>query len=223
MMTCRTSPVRLLLVEDDPLERRRLEGVLAGLGHEVESVGDGDAALARLLGERFDAVLLDLVIPGLDGMGLIGALRRRGDDTPVVAAVTAAGLEGAASAMKAGANDFVVKPAGALRLKVALDNAMALAAARRAAASNVVTLPVARPAVEEEPADALSLTDRQGHVRALVQIEAEAIRAAVSLYGGRMSEVARRLGIGRSTLYRRMAALGLASEEPLAALAVAAE
>ncbi len=222
MMTCRTSAPRILLVEDDPLERRRLEGVLASLGYEVESVGDGDAAWARLVGERFDAVLTDLVIPGLDGMGLIGALRRRGDDTPVVAAVTAAGLDAAASAMKVGASDFVVKPAGALRLKVALDNAMALAEARRASASNVVALPTARP-VEEEPAEALSLTDRQGHVRALGQIEAEAIRAAVSLYGGRMSEVARRLGIGRSTLYRRMAALGLAAEEPLAALAVAAE
>ena len=88
--------------------------------------------------------------------------------------------------------------------------------------------PAARSVVAQpEPAEALCLTDRQGHARALGQIEAEAIRAAVSLYGGRMSEVARRLGIGRSTLYRRMTALGLEDEahwaEPAVALAVAAE
>lgn len=61
---------------------------------------------------------------------------------------------------------------------------------------------------------ALALLDDSGHVRALADIEAEAIRFAISHYRGQMSEVARRLHIGRSTLYRKLASLGLAAEIP---------
>ncbi|MFG1420722.1 response regulator [Roseixanthobacter liquoris] len=222
---------RILLVEDDLLERRRLESSLAHLGYDCVGVGDGDAALARLAVEAFDCVLLDLVLPGLDGLGVLGVLRARGCPVPVVACVTPSGLDAVASAIRLGARDFVVKPVGALRLKVAITNAVALAglvhaeAQARADRHNVVTLAPLPDQDDpaEEPAPRMSLIDPQGHVRALVQIEEEAIRAAVALYGGRMSEVARRLGIGRSTLYRRLNALGLAVTEPYRPLAVAAE
>jgi DNA-binding NtrC family response regulator len=58
----------------------------------------------------------------------------------------------------------------------------------------------------------LALLDERGHVRALADIEAEAIRFAISYYRGQMSEVARRLHIGRSTLYRKLVSLGLDAE-----------
>ncbi|WP_029005017.1 response regulator transcription factor [Azorhizobium doebereinerae] len=234
---------RILLVEDDFLERSRLESALVHLGYEVVGVGDGDGALARLASERFDLMLLDLVLPGLDGMGVLGALKARGETLPVVAAVTSAGLDAAASALRAGARDFVVKPAGTLRLRVAITNALALAAAAaprepasepqrgevphlRLAHDADRTPPAAATQALEAPASAAShlpLLDALGHVRSLEQVEAEVIRAAVSLYGGRMSEVARRLGMGRSTLYRKLSALGLPVQEPIPALAVAAE
>jgi len=59
---------------------------------------------------------------------------------------------------------------------------------------------------------AVALLDGSGHVRALAEIEAEAIRFAISHYRGQMSEVARRLHIGRSTLYRKLDSLGLDAE-----------
>jgi DNA-binding NtrC family response regulator len=59
------------------------------------------------------------------------------------------------------------------------------------------------------PPDALSLLDRTGDVRPLEEIEGELIRYAVTHYRGQMSEVARKLQIGRSTLYRKLEALGL--------------
>lgn len=217
----------ILLVEDDLAEARRLESVLCHLGHRATLVQDGDAALARLEAEPFDAVLLDLVLPGLDGMGVLGALRTRGIGVPVVVAVTPGGLDAARSALKAGARDFVVKPAGALRLEVAIANAVAhgrramAASIEVAAASNVIPfagrgdLPAAEPAVAR--------LDARGHVRPLAMLEAEAIRFACAHYGGRMSEVARRLGIGRSTLYRKMADLGVPAGEQTSAQVVAAE
>ena len=66
------------------------------------------------------------------------------------------------------------------------------------------------------PADALSLTDADGHVRPLEEIEAEVIRSAIAHYRGQMSEVARRLRIGRSTLYRKLDEIGIGAGDPRA-------
>lgn len=228
----------LLLVEDDPDEARRLDTALSRLGYHCVLAGDGDAALACLAAQRFDVVLLDLVLPGLDGLGVLAAMAARGLTTPVVVQVTAAGLDAAAGAVRNGARDFVVKPAGILRLEVALANAVALGRSRPAAApspdlgANVVAFPAIRTAPEDEPQSetgAVARLEASGHARRLDQIEAEAIRFACRLYGGRMAEVARRLGIGRSTLYRRLAELEQAEvddnrrAEPSAAQFVAAE
>lgn len=215
---------RILVVEDDPLEAGRLLSALAVLGHSCVLAEDGDDALRRLEAEPFDCVLLDLVLPGLDGMGVLRAMEARGLCVPVVAAVTPSGVDAVDSALRAGARDFVVKPAGAMRLKVSIANALAAGRAVRApapvCADNVIAFPVAP---EPEEGFSLSLLDRTGHARSLAQMEKDVIAAAVSLYGGRMSEVARRLGIGRSTLYRRIGELGLPGAEPLAELSVAAE
>jgi DNA-binding NtrC family response regulator len=65
---------------------------------------------------------------------------------------------------------------------------------------------------QPSPGDALPLLDAEGEVRPLEEVESELIRYAVTHYRGQMSEVARRLKIGRSTLYRKLEALGLHSE-----------
>lgn len=229
----------LLIVEDDTDEARRLDQALTRMGYHCTIAHDGDAALALLAAERFDAVLLDLVLPGLDGMGVISAMAAAGDATPVVVQVTPAGLDAAGGAIRAGARDFVVKPAGALRLEVALANAVALARSlpRRPAGApdNVIAFPAQAAPPRQERAsgerisDTFARLDVSGHTRRLDQIEAEAIRFACHLYGGRMAEVARRLGIGRSTLYRKLAEMGEAevdrnhAVEPSAAQFVAAE
>lgn len=228
----------ILLVEDDLAEARRLESALSHLGHHITLAEDGDAALARLEQDAFDVVLLDLVLPGLDGMGVLRAMKARGIAVPVVVAVTPSGLDGARSALKAGARDFVVKPAGALRLEVAIANAAAAGRPREqvpqlvespaSSAGNVVRLAdhVAPARAQDEACDreeGFARVDGQGHVRPLALLEAEAIRFALAHYRGRMSEVARRLGIGRSTLYRKMGELGVTSAEPAAPHFVAAE
>lgn len=227
----------ILLVEDDLAEARRLESALSYLGHHITLAEDGDAALARLEQDAFDVVLLDLVLPGLDGMGVLRAMKARGIAVPVVVAVTPSGLDGARSALKAGARDFVVKPAGALRLEVAIANAVAAGRPREqaphveapaAGSGNVVRLAdhVAAVRAQDEAFDreeGFARVDGQGHVRPLALLEAEAIRFALAHYRGRMSEVARRLGIGRSTLYRKMGELGVTSAEPAAPHFVAAE
>ena len=72
------------------------------------------------------------------------------------------------------------------------------------------------PAVPAGPPYALSATDMAGHMRKLEELESEIIRMAISRYDGHMSEVARRLGIGRSTLYRKLKEFGLESDDGVA-------
>ena len=85
-----------------------------------------------------------------------------------------------------------------------------MAAAPAGADSAAPAAPNASPAEEEAPHDSpVRITDERGHVRTLEQIERDLIQHAIEVYAGHMSEIARRLGIGRSTLYRKVREQGL--------------
>jgi DNA-binding NtrC family response regulator len=117
----------ILIVDDDPVQCRLLEGVLAKLGYETMTHDNGDAALALLAGAdgaRIDCVILDLVMPNLDGLGVLARLRQAAITVPVIVQTAHGGIDNVVSAMRAGAVDFVVKPVGAERLAVSLRNAL---------------------------------------------------------------------------------------------------
>lgn len=120
-------PALILVVDDDPVQRRLLEAHVRRFGHEAVAVEGGEAALARLRqtgGPRIDLVLLDLVMPDLDGMGVLDAMRREGIDCPVIVQTAHGSVDTVISAMRAGAADFVVKPVGPERLLVSIRNAL---------------------------------------------------------------------------------------------------
>ena len=120
-------PALILVVDDDPVQRRLLEGHVRRFGHEAVAVDGGEAALARLRQSgtpRIDLVLLDLVMPDLDGMGVLDAMRREGLDCPVIVQTAHGSVDTVISAMRAGAADFVVKPVGPERLLVSIRNAL---------------------------------------------------------------------------------------------------
>jgi DNA-binding NtrC family response regulator len=118
----------ILIVDDDPVQRRLVESMLRRFGYEALAVEGGDAALKRLLAadlSRIDAVVLDLVMPDLDGLGVLARLRESGVSIPVIVQTAHGGIDNVISAMRAGAADFVVKPVGPERLQVSLRNALA--------------------------------------------------------------------------------------------------
>ncbi len=83
-------------------------------GYQAMVAEGGDAALAALGGEqRIDCVILDLVMPDLDGLGVLARMREAGLDMPVIVQTAHGGIDNVVSVMRAGATDFVVKPAGA--------------------------------------------------------------------------------------------------------------
>jgi DNA-binding NtrC family response regulator len=121
----------VLVVDDDPVQCRLLEGMLQKLGYETLVRDNGDAALTLLSapeGARIDCVILDLVMPNLDGLGVLARMRQAAIAVPVIVQTAHGGIDNVVSAMRAGAVDFVVKPAGVERLQVSLRNALTTSA-----------------------------------------------------------------------------------------------
>lgn len=117
----------ILIADDDPVQRRLVENMVQRSGYQTVTVESGDAAVAHLTSDaepRIDAVVLDLVMPGLDGMGVLTKLREAGVALPVIVQTAHGGIDNVVSAMRAGAFDFVVKPVGLERLQVSLRNAL---------------------------------------------------------------------------------------------------
>jgi two-component system response regulator TctD len=102
--------MKLLLVEDDPTLRSTLERSLRRRGIEVHALADGREALAHWAGTPPDVVVLDLGLPGMDGLDVLAAARRRGLKTPVLL-LTARGTVGdRVMGLNAGADDYLPKP-----------------------------------------------------------------------------------------------------------------
>src|SRR4030081_379382 len=117
----------ILIADDDAVARRLVENMVQKCGYETVVVDSGDAAIARLIAadaQPIDAVVLDLVMPGLDGMGVLAKIREAGLTVPVIVQTAHGGIDNVVSAMRAGAQDFVVKPVGFERLQVSLRNAL---------------------------------------------------------------------------------------------------
>src|ERR1700685_4574003 len=122
-----TMPATILIADDDAVQRRLVENMVQKCGYEALVVDSGDAAIATLTAPdapNIDAVVLDLVMPGLDGMGVLAKIREIGLAIPVVVQTAHGGIDNVVSAMRAGAQDFVVKPVGIERLQVSLRNVL---------------------------------------------------------------------------------------------------
>lgn len=102
--------MRLLLAEDDSALGQALADGLRHLGHAVDWVADGRHALAALTDTRYAAAVLDWNLPRMSGMDVLGALRRRGDRTPVLVLTARDALDDRVRGLDSGADDYVVKP-----------------------------------------------------------------------------------------------------------------
>jgi signal transduction histidine kinase/ActR/RegA family two-component response regulator len=119
--------LQLLLVEDDPTVAEVIAGLLQAQGHQVAHAAHGLAALAAAAGTQFDMALLDLDLPGMDGLALARALRTQGFDAPLLAVTARADAEAEPQARDAGFDGFLRKPLTGAMLAEAIEQA-ALAA-----------------------------------------------------------------------------------------------
>jgi two-component system, OmpR family, response regulator len=103
-------PMRILLIEDD---RRTVQYVLRGLregGHQCDTVDDGRRALFLATQERYDVMVVDRMLPGLDGLSLVKTLRAAGVETPILFLTAVGGIDDRVEGLDAGGDDYLLKP-----------------------------------------------------------------------------------------------------------------
>ncbi|AKU18163.1 response regulator transcription factor [Luteipulveratus mongoliensis] len=103
-------PTAVLVVDDEPAVREAITDALTVHGYDVTSAMDGGEALAVLASRDVDLVLLDVVMPGLDGLGVCRALRAAGDRTPILMLTARSETPDRVAGLDAGADDYLVKP-----------------------------------------------------------------------------------------------------------------
>ncbi|HET9160231.1 MAG TPA: sigma-54 dependent transcriptional regulator [Caulobacteraceae bacterium] len=115
----------ILVVDDDPTQRRLIQGVLEREGFAVAQAESGEQAIDHLVaGKAADVILLDLSMPGLGGMAALAEMRQRGFAQPVIVITATGGVDTVVKAMQAGAQDFFIKPASPERIIVSIRNAL---------------------------------------------------------------------------------------------------
>src|SRR5262245_5044001 len=101
---------RILVVEDEDKLRRALQRGLSEEGYEVVALEDGESGLNLATAEPFDCLILDVMLPGLDGIQVLGRLRNAGIPTPVLVLTARAAIEDCVLGLDSGADDYLVKP-----------------------------------------------------------------------------------------------------------------
>lgn len=102
--------MRILIVEDDADTRAFVAQGLGQAGHQVAVSADGRDGLFQATGGGFDAIVVDRMLPGLDGLALVRALRAAGDATPVLMLTAVGGIADRVEGLEGGADDYLVKP-----------------------------------------------------------------------------------------------------------------
>lgn len=160
----------VLVVDDDPTQRRLVQAVLEREGFAVAQAENGGEAIDSLTrGGGADVVLLDMVMPGMTGLECLIELRAAGVTTPVIVLTANAGIESVVKAMQAGAQDFFVKPVSAERLLVGVRNALQM---------TQLTAEVGR--LKKHAAGRTTFDDLVGDSPAMRMVKALGIRAAAS-------------------------------------------
>jgi two-component system, NtrC family, response regulator HydG len=208
---------RVLVVDDDPLTLKLIDRVLRPAGYDVVTAGGGPEALEHVKHGIFDAAVVDLRMPGMDGLEVLRALKRH--DAAIEVVMTTAHLEvsTAVEALREGAHDYLQKPLNLDELRHRLGRVLEHRFLRREVSSLRTRLGMLGASDEITPADLPALTGSPASpepdetVPTVAEAERELIRRALRLYGNDRRKTARALGLSDRTLYRRLREYRLSS------------
>ena len=145
--------MRILLIEDDPETSRFIGKGLEEAGHVLDHAGDGRQGLLLALDADHDALVVDRMLPGLDGLSIVRSLRATGRDTPVLVLSALGEVDDRVEGLRAGGDDYLVKPFALAELTARLE-----ALVRRRIGGDGAAAPVTRLAVADLEMDLLART-----------------------------------------------------------------
>ena len=102
--------MRILLVEDDPMIGEAVQAALKDASYAADRVTDGALALTAFAAQRYDLILLDLGLPGRDGLDVLASIRAKGSAVPVIIITARDGLDDRLRGLDGGADDYILKP-----------------------------------------------------------------------------------------------------------------
>ena len=190
----------VLIVDDDPIQRRLLDAQVARMGLRPMHCDGGRAALAALggrSGPQIAAVVLDLMMPDKSGMEVMAEMRRSRFDVPIVVQTAKGSIDTVVEAMRAGAFDFIVKPVSPDRLRDTITNAVRMHAA-------------ARP--KPGGASRLSTQDASPVLQPVLAIAEKAARSTIPIL------IEGETGVGKEWLARAIRAAGDRAAKPFVAI-----
>ena len=145
--------MRILLIEDDPETSRFIRKGLEEAGHVVDHAGDGREGLLLALDAEHEAIVVDRMLPGLDGLSIVRSLRAANRSTPVLVLSALGEVDDRVEGLRAGGDDYLVKPFALAELSARLE-----ALARRRGADDGGAGPVTRLVVADLEMDLLART-----------------------------------------------------------------
>jgi DNA-binding response OmpR family regulator len=118
------NPIRILIVDDETTLRTTMADLLAAEGREIAAASSGEEALAYLEGSQFDLIIVDLIMPGIDGLQVIDVAQKLSPQAKIIMLTAYGTLDSAIQAMRRGATDYLLKPANAQQIEAAVDRAL---------------------------------------------------------------------------------------------------
>lgn len=154
--SARVGPMRILLIEDDPQTSRFIRKGLEEAGHVLDHAGDGNRGLLFALDAEHDAVIVDRMLPGLDGLSIVRSLRAANRTTPVLVLSALGEVDDRVEGLRAGGDDYLVKPFALSELSARLE-----ALVRRRGPAAGAAAPATRLVVADLEMDLLARTVRR--------------------------------------------------------------
>jgi DNA-binding NtrC family response regulator len=208
----------ILIVDGNPEQRGKTECVIREkLKYYTLTAETGQEAMKIILSGKYaaDIMLIDMRDRQGDGLKIIHSIKLHRPDFPIIIFTEYGDHSYAAKAIQAGISDYVMKPASIERLGLSLANALRICQLcgmvtklEKKLALCSVNTGMDRGQPVPFRAGVISPYNNDGHIKKLRALEEDAIRFALNICGGSMSKAARSLGIGRSTLYRKVAEIG---------------
>jgi DNA-binding NtrC family response regulator len=195
---------RVLVVEDEARLRDMLARALQQMGFRSTPAPTAEAANKALLAGECDIVILDLNLPGMDGMEFLRLIRKRGNEIQVIILTGFGDLDAAKSAIHLDVVDFITKPYALGTLEVALDRAR-----KRIRERLLRELPAGEPLVTFEsksadPVNSPAFEETSGDGEALEELERRQILRVLQKHAGNRAQAAAELGISVRKLYYRI-------------------